>query len=44
MSNRPIVPQTELMREPLITATLLSIYLSSRGGAKTIGAIQRLYR
>jgi hypothetical protein len=32
------------MREPLITATLLSIYLSTRGGAMAIGAIQRLAR
>jgi hypothetical protein len=31
------------MREPLIAATLLSIYVSTRGGAKAIGAIQRLY-
>jgi hypothetical protein len=32
-----------LMREPLITATLLSIYVGTRGTAKAIGAIQRLY-
>jgi len=31
------------MREPLITATLLSIYVGTRGTAKAIGAIQRLY-
>jgi hypothetical protein len=30
------------MREPLITATLLSIYLSTRGGALAVGALQRL--
>jgi hypothetical protein len=31
------------MREPLITATLFSIYVSTRSTAKAIGAIQRLY-
>jgi hypothetical protein len=31
------------MREPLITATLFSIYVSTRGTAKALGAIQRLY-
>jgi hypothetical protein len=30
------------MREPLITATLFSIYVSTRGTAKAIGALQRL--
>ena len=32
------------MREPLITATLFSIFVSTRGTAKAIGAIQRLLR
>jgi len=32
-----------VMREPLITATLLSIYVGTTGSAKAIGAIQRLY-
>jgi hypothetical protein len=32
------------MREPLITATLLSIYLSTRGSAMALGALQRLAR
>jgi len=32
-----------LMREPLITAALLSIYVSTRSTAKALGAIQRLY-
>jgi hypothetical protein len=37
-------PPTMLsMREPLITATLFSIYVSKRITAKAIGAIQRLY-
>ena len=31
------------MREPLITATLFSIFVGTRGTAKAIGAIQRLY-
>jgi len=31
------------MREPLITATLLGIVVTTRGTAKAIGAIQRLY-
>jgi len=31
------------MREPFITATLLSIYVSTRSTAKAIGALQRLY-
>jgi hypothetical protein len=31
------------MREPIITATLLSIYVGTQGTAKAIGAIQRLY-
>jgi hypothetical protein len=31
------------MREPIITATLLSIYVGTRSTAKAIGAIQRLY-
>jgi hypothetical protein len=31
------------MREPLITATLLGIYVSTRGTAKAISALQRLY-
>jgi hypothetical protein len=30
------------MREPLIAATLLSIYVGTRGTAKAIGALQRL--
>jgi hypothetical protein len=33
----------DLMREPLITAALLSIFVSTRGTAKALGAIQRLY-
>jgi hypothetical protein len=34
-------PRTMLsMREPLITATLLSIYVSTTGTAKALGAIQ----
>jgi hypothetical protein len=31
------------MREPLITATLFSIYVGTTGTAKALGAIQRLY-
>jgi hypothetical protein len=31
------------MREPLITATLFSIFVGTRGTAKALGAIQRLY-
>jgi len=31
------------MREPLITATLFSIFVGTTGTAKAIGAIQRLY-
>jgi hypothetical protein len=31
------------MTEPLITATLFSIYVGTRGTAKALGAIQRLY-
>jgi hypothetical protein len=30
------------MREPLITATLLSIYVGTRGTAKALGVLQRL--
>jgi hypothetical protein len=30
------------MREPLITATLLGIFVSTRGTAMAIGALQRL--
>jgi len=30
------------MREPLITATLLSIFVGTTGTAKAIGALQRL--
>jgi hypothetical protein len=32
-----------VMREPLITATLLSIVVGTRGTAKAIAAFQRLY-
>jgi len=31
------------MREPLITATLFSIYVGTTGTAKALGALQRLY-
>jgi len=31
------------MREPLITATLFSIYVGSVGTAKALGAVQRIY-
>jgi hypothetical protein len=31
------------MREPLITAALLSIYVSTRSTAKALGTLQRLY-
>jgi hypothetical protein len=31
------------MREPLITAALLSIYVGTTGTAKALGALQRLY-
>jgi hypothetical protein len=31
------------MREPLITATLFSIFVGTRSTAKAIGALQRLY-
>jgi hypothetical protein len=31
------------MREPLITVALLSIVVSTRGTAKALGALQRLY-
>jgi hypothetical protein len=31
------------MREPLITAALFSIYVGTRGTAKALGAIQRVY-
>jgi hypothetical protein len=31
------------MREPFITATLLGIVVGTRGTAKALGAIQRLY-
>jgi hypothetical protein len=34
--------ETAAMKEPIITATLLSIYLGARGTATAIGAIQRL--
>ena len=41
---RTSTPRTMLsMREPLITATLFSIFVGTRGTAKAIGAIQRLY-
>jgi hypothetical protein len=33
-------PDTDGMREALITTTLLSIYAAARGGAMVIGAIQ----
>jgi hypothetical protein len=31
------------MREPLITAALLSIYVGTTSTAKALGALQRLY-
>jgi hypothetical protein len=31
------------MREPLIVTALFSIYVSTRGTAKALGAVQRLY-
>ena len=44
MVGGPVVAHTDGMREPLITATLLSIYVGSRSGALAIGALQRLAR
>ena len=34
------VPHTRVMREPLIQATLLSIYVGTTGTAKAIGVLQ----
>jgi hypothetical protein len=31
------------MREPLIVTALFSIYVGTRGTAKALGAVQRLY-
>ena len=41
MSIRATFAHTRPMREPLITATLFSIFVGTRGTAKAIGALQR---
>jgi hypothetical protein len=40
MGNGVTAAHTWTMREPIITATLLSIYLTARGGAKAIEVVQ----